>query len=136
MEKILYIIPIIVITSFIMVQKASARVDNNVNVYSNGSGASSQVEVQNNVGTSTGNNTSTHIRVESNGQVKEYDSSQPGDITIQSNDGKATAHVNTIINNTEPTTASAHLNTQTTKPKPFNIVNFLHNLFSFKLFGK
>jgi hypothetical protein len=43
---------------------------------------------------SSSSSTKTHIRIETNGKVKEYNSDQPGDVTIQSDDGSARVHVN------------------------------------------
>ena len=141
-----------------------AQVNNSVNVSNNGSGSTSNVQIHNSVNasntSSSTNNTSTHIRIETNGQVKEYDSSQPGDVNIQSDDGTSQVHVNNIIGPSqtdtgEPTstitlTPSNNNSPSITPPqkhslltpsmpkstqKPFNFFDFLHNLFSFKWFG-
>jgi hypothetical protein len=61
--------------------------------------ASSYINVVSNVNRSSSSNVSsnsqTHIRIESNGQVKTYDSDKPGSVTLKTDDGKA----NVLINN-------------------------------------
>jgi hypothetical protein len=47
---------------------------------------------------SSSSSTKTHIRIETNGKVKEYNSDQPGDVTLQSDDGSARVHVNNSDN--------------------------------------
>lgn len=78
----------------------ATTVINDVNSTSDGGNASSHVSIHNSVNTSsttqsTVTNGRTHIRIETNGKVKEYNSDKPGDVTIQSDDGTSRVHVNT-----------------------------------------
>ena len=78
-----------------------------VKIEGNGEGSSSHVEVHNEVNSSSSNTstttdgTRTHIRIETNGKVKEYDSDKPEDVTIQSEDGSAKVHINNSGNVSE-----------------------------------
>ncbi len=76
-----------------------------VNISNNAEGSRSQVSVESHVESNSSSevssSTKTDIRIESNGEVKEYHSDKPEDISIQSDDGKVQVEVNT-----EDTTAA------------------------------
>lgn len=61
-------------------------------------GSSVQVNVQSSQNiSSVSQSTSkvkTHVRIESNGEVKEFNSDKPGSVSIESSDGRAQVHIN------------------------------------------
>jgi hypothetical protein len=84
--------------------------------------SSSNVSITNTVNstnsTSSTSNTQTHIRIESNGQVKTYDSDQPGSVNIQTDDGKAQVHINSVVGNTSTVNTTDTATPIQTKPSP------------------
>lgn len=81
---------------FLMAQKSYAT-SSSVHVSTSGDDVHTTVHSEVNATNSTITNSSsskTHIRIENNGVVKEYNSDQPGDVTITSDDGKSSVHVN------------------------------------------
>lgn len=75
-------------------------------------GASSSVTINNSINTSNSNTTTsnceTSVRIESNGEVKEYKSEDCGSVDMQSSDGNSRVKINT------------NQNSNTTTPKPTN----------------
>jgi hypothetical protein len=85
--------------------------DSTVNISSNTTGSNSHVEVHDTTNT-TNTNTSensgyTSVRIETNGNVKTYESDTPGSVHIESDDGTAKVDINngsstgTTLNNTQ-----------------------------------
>lgn len=102
----------------------SSKAQTNVSIIGNGSGSSSSVTVNNSSNTSTITqqstaNTQTHITIESNGQVKTYDSNQPGTVHIQSDDG----HAQVTVNNNSTGTNTSSTNTSTYPKNSQNLQN-------------
>ena len=87
----------IVVSSW-LAQTVQANSSSNVSISNNGDGSSNNVIINNdvntNVDTQNSPSTNTHISIENNGQVKEYNSDKTGDVTIKSNDGNSTVYVN------------------------------------------
>lgn len=67
----------------ILASKSSVYVESNVESYSNNQ---------------TNSKTKTDIRIESNGEIKEYHSEDGGNVTIESSDGKAKVNINNQVN--------------------------------------
>jgi hypothetical protein len=91
-----------IIFCFLLLPK-STYANVNVNISNNSSGSNSQVNIKNEVNstTNTGSNTSntkTDIRIETNGEVKEYHSTGNENIKIESGDSKNSVKINNIIN--------------------------------------
>lgn len=74
----------------------------NVSITNNSDSSSNNVNVYNKVGTSqstdNSSQTNTHIRIEQNGKVQEYNSDKPGDVVVQSEDGNSRVEVNNKTN--------------------------------------
>jgi len=76
----------------------SVFAETNVNVSGNGEGSHTSVSVTNNVNSTsnstTTSNSKTHVRIETNGEVKEYNSENGGSVHIESDDGTAKVNIN------------------------------------------
>lgn len=89
---------IAIILTLLLAGSAFAEVNTDINVSNNGSNSSSHVTVNNSVNSSSNStNTSdshTDIKIETNGEVKEYHSDDPGSISVQSDNGVAQVKIN------------------------------------------
>lgn len=79
----------------------TARADTTAHISDNGAGAKSSVNVNNSV-SSTSNQSSTSqnhtsIRIETNGQVKTFESDTPGNVHLESDDGSSLVDINNNI---------------------------------------
>lgn len=99
---------------FLNIQPAWAASQRLIKILNSSEGSSSKVEVKNSFNSSNTNvsstNSSTHIRIETNGEVKEYNSEKVEDIKLESSDGSAKVYVNTSNN------SSSNNNTSITLP--------------------
>lgn len=77
-----------------------------VKIEGNEGNASAKVSIQNNfnsTGTSTNTvDTHTKVRIETNGEVKEYESTDGKDVTIESSDGSSKVNITNKSNTTPP----------------------------------
>jgi hypothetical protein len=110
------------IVSFLLatntVKANTTNVTNDVHSSANGSDATSNVSITNDVNTgnqSSSSDTQTHtdIYMNTNGQVKEYHSDQPGSVSIQSDDGTSKV----TIDNGDNTQSTKEGNLKTNKKK-------------------
>jgi len=98
---------------------ASTNVINDVHSSANGSDATSNVSITNDVNTGNQNSSNTDtqsrtdIYINTNGQVKEYHSDQPGSVSIQSDDGTSKV----TIDNGDNTQSTKESNLKTDKKK-------------------
>lgn len=118
-----------------------------VEVSSNNAGSSSNVSINNNVvsnsNSQTTSKTKTDIRIESNGELKEYHSEDGGSVSIESSDGKAKVNVNSQTNSQNTNSQSSSSSTDSSKAEikeiqemRFDILEFIkEKLFFFPFFG-
>lgn len=86
------------LTILLLILPRSASASVNVQVSGNGDGSNSTVSVESNTSSPTSKNTynnSTDIRIETNGEVKEYHGTGDQNITVQSGNGGNSVSVNT-----------------------------------------
>lgn len=141
--------------AFIFIASA-VYANTDVNISGNTTGSNSKIEVHNTINsssnTSSTTNSHTNVRIETNGQVKTYESDNPGNVNIQSDDGTAKVHINNSSNSQSiipstflsptPTLSAENQSTNSAKIKKEEsennislyiikrIENFLKNLFS------
>src|SRR5438105_1447008 len=88
-------------TSSLFAQQSYA--DTSVFISGNAEGSHSNVNVQNEIHSSTTqnstSNTHTSVHIETNGNVQDYNSDNPDDVHIQSNDGNAKVNITNNMNN-------------------------------------
>ena len=94
MKKTLAVLSTIVVASSL---PTSAMAATTVNVSNNGGDTSANVNVQNsfNSSTTSTNTTTSHtkVRIETNGEVKEYESNNGGDVHMESSDGSSKVNI-------------------------------------------
>lgn len=104
-----YIFLIFFIASFFAAQDSYATTT--VHITSNGSGADSNVNIQNSVNSSSysssSSNSHTTVHMETNGKVQDYNSDNAGEVHMQSDDGNAKVDITNNAQNpvtiTQPT---------------------------------
>jgi hypothetical protein len=74
----------------------TAYADSSVNISNNSTGSNSHVEIHSTTNTSDVSNSTGHtsVRIETNGNVKTYDSDNPGSVHLESDDGTSKVDIN------------------------------------------
>lgn len=137
----LFIISILTSTVLLTLPKLTQAANEiKIDISNNGEGSNNSVSVNSSSSFSSSSqsssNTQTDIRIESNGEVKEYHSNKPENIDIQSTDGKSKV---TITNQTNSSTSPSPSPSETATPSAqvkaftegkFDLFEFLRQLFT------
>lgn len=156
MKKSTFLVISVITFLFLSPKSSFADVNTTINVSNNGANSKNTVDVENNTGGNTvqGQSSSkvhTSIRIDTNGNVKTYESDKPEDVNIQSDNGNVKVNIknsgNSVSNNskdienkTNGKKASIEARIKTQTPR-FNLgqfvemkLNFLRSIFNFKFF--
>lgn len=147
----------LILTASLLLCPLPVQANTDVVVSNNGAGSRSEVNIKNEVNTTTSTSTNnsdvkTDIRIETNGEVKEYHSTGDDDVTVESSNGNNRVQVTNktgrnsgskITPTRTPTgTPVATLSatpsvTVTPKPQPQNLESYFENLRLkiFRFFG-